>query len=272
MKIHQIRNATILIEFGDIRLLVDPMLSDRGMLPPLRLFKMRGRNPTVSLPKNAQELVDSATHCIITHCQRGHFDHLDEAAMKWLRKTQLPVFCTPRDEPFLASKGINMVPLRRDDAEPQLFLGGTIQTTPCRHGRGFVGKFMEHGVGYVIRIPGQPSLYLTGDTILTDAVLEVVKQHSPDGIVAPAGGARFDIGKEIIMNAQDVITLAQLTPATVIANHVEAISHCPISRADIQSAAMSAGLTERIIAPNDGAFVSLTPKVIAKLSQKEAMQ
>lgn len=258
MKIHQIRNATILVEFGDVRLLVDPMLSDKGALPPLRLFKMRGRNPSVSLPENAQELIDSATHCIITHCQRGHFDHLDRDAIKWLRKTQLPVFCTPRDEPFLASKGVKTMPLRRDDTQPQQFLGGTIQTTPCRHGRGLVGKFMEHGVGYFIKISGEPSLYLTGDTILTDAVMEFVKQHAPDGIVAPAGGARFDIGNEIIMNATDMVTLAKLTPAVIIANHVEAISHCPISRADIQSVAMASGFASRIIAPSDGAMVSLS--------------
>ena len=258
MKIHQIRNATILIEFGNVRLLVDPMLSDKGALPPLRLFRMRGRNPSVSLPHNAQELIDSATHCIITHCQRGHFDHLDGVAMKWLNSTQLPVYCTPRDASFLASKGINVVPLRRDDTRPQQFLGGTIQTIPCRHGRGVVGRFMEHGVGYFINIPAEPSLYLTGDTVLTDDVLEFVNQHSPVGIVAPAGGARFDIGDEIIMNARDMVTLARMGSATIIANHIEAISHCPASRADVRSVALSAGLAEQIIAPEDGAMVSLS--------------
>ena len=255
MKIHQIRNATILIEFGDVRLLVDPMLSDKDALTPLRLFKMRGRNPSVTLPDNAQELINSATHCIITHCQRAHFDHLDGAAIKWLRETQLPVFCTPRDEPFLVAKGINILPLRRDDNKPQRFLNGTVLTTPCRHGRGFIGKFMEHGVGYVIKLPKQPSLYLTGDTILTDDVFNTVKQHSPEGIVAPAGGARFDVGTKIIMNADDMITLAKLSAATIIANHVEAISHCPVSRADIRFAAKAAGFADRIIAPDDGEAV-----------------
>lgn len=257
MRIHQIRNATILIEFGDVRLLVDPMLSDKDALPPLRLFKMRGRNPSIPLPDNARELINSATHCIITHCQRGHFDHLDGAAIKWLRETQLPVFCTPRDEPFLVAKGVNVLPLRRDDNIPQSFLNGTVLTTPCRHGRGFIGKFMEHGVGYLIKFPGEPSLYLTGDTILTDDVARTVKQHAPEGIVAPAGGARFDVGTKIIMNADDMITLAELSTATIIANHVEAISHCPVSRADIRFAAKAAGFADRIIAPADGEAVSV---------------
>lgn len=256
MKIHQIRNATLLIEFGNIRLLVDPMLAEKHTLPPLRLLKMRGRNPAVSLPASADDLLDSATHCLITHCQRGHFDHLDGAAKKWLIERDLPVFCTPRDASFLSQEGLNICPLQRNDMTSQPFLTGTIQTTSCVHGRGLIGRFMEHGVGYVITMPHEPKLYLTGDTILTQDVRNVVQSLSPDVIVAPAGGARFDIGREIIMNADDMCELARLTRGTVIANHLEAISHCPVSRSDVIAAARASGLHDRILAPNDGAALA----------------
>ena len=54
------------------------------------------------------------------------------------------------------------------------------------------------------------------------------------------------------MNAEDVCALGQLTKGTVIANHLEAISHCPVSRSDILAVAQAAGLGDRIIAPIDG--------------------
>lgn len=34
MNIQQIRNATIILEFGPYRVLVDPMLAGQGTLPP----------------------------------------------------------------------------------------------------------------------------------------------------------------------------------------------------------------------------------------------
>lgn len=257
MIIHQIRNATVLIEMGDIRLLVDPMLADKGALPPLRVFKYRGRNPSVRLPDDAMALMETATHCIITHCQRGHFDHLDGAAIKWLRDGAVPVFCTPRDSDFLTSKGLKTVRLARDDKQRQPFLGGQIQTTPCRHGRGFVGRFMEHGVGYFLEMPNEPSLYLTGDTILTTDVRTLVQTKLPEIVIAPAGGARFDIGSEIIMNQHDLVSMAKLTPGIIIANHLEAISHCPVSRRDVSIVAQAAGLQDRIFAPLDGERIAL---------------
>ena len=251
MKIHQLRNATILLDFRRVRLLVDPMLMEKHTLPPLRLFKYRERNPAVGLPNNAKEILGRATHCLITHFQKGHFDHLDKAGVKWLRERRLPEYCIPRDADVLAKKGLDVIPLERDFSEPQSFLDGTVRLTPCRHGRGLAGLFMEHGVGYVIRIPGEPSVLVTGDTILTPELRAFVGTHVPDIVVAPSGGARFDIGGEIIMNANDMVELARLTPGRIIANHLGAISHCTVTRKDVEQRALQTGLQHRIYAPAD---------------------
>nr|WP_295768709.1 hypothetical protein [Rhodoferax sp.] len=54
------------------------MLAPQGALPPLRLLDgKRLRNPTVDLPAQAEVALDRVTHCLITHCQKGHFDHPD---------------------------------------------------------------------------------------------------------------------------------------------------------------------------------------------------
>ena len=105
-------------------------------------------------------------------------------------------------------------------------------------------------------MPGEPSLLLTGDTILTPELKAFVRIQQPDVIVAPAGGARFDVGGEIIMNANDMVELAGLMPGTIVANHIGAISHCPVKHADVERLARQAGLERRILAPADGTSVT----------------
>lgn len=250
MKIQQLRNATIIVEFGQHRVLVDPMLARQGALPPLRLFGARQRNPLVELPSGAWTELESVTHCLITHCQKGHFDHLDRAGTSWLRERQIPVICTPHDVDHLRQRGLNVQPLLPEHDHPGPFLGGHIRTIRCTHGRGVVGRLMEHGVGFLIEMPGEPSLYLAGDTLLTDEVRACVREHRPAVSVVPAGGARFDLGSDIIMGIDEVIEFARLSGAAVVANHLEAISHCPVSRVALAEAAASAQVG--LLIPEDG--------------------
>ncbi|WP_413705540.1 MBL fold metallo-hydrolase [Ralstonia sp. Ralssp110] len=252
MKIQQLRNATIIVETGANRILIDPMLAPRHALPPLRLSGARQRNPLIELPDFAWPALESVTHCLITHCQRGHFDHLDRAAKQWLRERKIPVSCTPHDAGHLIERGLNAQPLHHEHELPGPFLGGTIRTVRCTHGRGLIGRLMEHGVGYLIESPGEPSLYLSGDTVLTPTVRDFVVQHRPQVCVVPAGGARFDLGGEIIMGIEDVIDFTRLSPGIVIANHVEALSHCPVTRNDLRRAAAQAGVEARLRIPADG--------------------
>lgn len=257
MKIQQIRNATIIIELGAQRILVDPMLAAKGALPPLRLFSARQRNPLVELPDGAAEALETVTHCLITHCQKGHFDHLDRAAIRWLRARQIPLICTPHDAPYLAARGLNVQPLELDARQCGPLFGGTIRTLACTHGRGLIGRLMEHGVGYLIEVPGEPSLYLAGDTILTPRIRDFVRRHQPQVSVVPAGGARFDLGGEIIMGLDEVLEFTRLSEGRVIANHLEAISHCPVSRQALAAAAREAGLAQRLLIPDDGQVLTL---------------
>jgi len=70
MKIHHLRNATFVIESGANFILVDPMLSGKGKLPPFAYFRHKlKRNPIVSLPDNASQILNKVTQCLITHSQ-----------------------------------------------------------------------------------------------------------------------------------------------------------------------------------------------------------
>ncbi|MFC3108406.1 hypothetical protein ACFOFO_10600 [Undibacterium arcticum] len=73
-----------------------PCWRAKGELPALRIFDgQRQRNPVIDLPPEASSALESVTHCLITHCQKGHFDHLDREEKKWLRERRIPVICTP---------------------------------------------------------------------------------------------------------------------------------------------------------------------------------
>lgn len=252
MKITQLRNATIVLELGGNRILVDPMLASKGAFPPIKLFGPRLRNPTVELPANTDAVLDTVTHCLITHCQKGHFDHLDRAGKRWLRERQVPVICTPHDADYLRQRGLQVAPLPEKHDVPSAFMGGSIRTVPCTHGSGFAGLFMEHGVGYFIELPGEPSIYLAGDTVLTPQILDFVSRFQPQVCLVPAGGARFDIGSDIIMGEDDVVALASAVKGTVVANHMEAIGHCMVTRSSLAVAAVRAGVREKIKIPTDG--------------------
>lgn len=265
MHITHLRNATILLEFTaagrPIGLLVDPMLAARGTLPALRyLGAGRQRNPIVDWPQGADAALERVTHALITHCQRGHFDHLDRAGKRFLRERQIPVFCMPRDVAYLAQRGLNVSPLvaaaaadaAAGPARQPFALGGHITPIACVHGLGWVGRFMEHGHGYLIEIPGEPSVYLAGDTVLTTTVRDCLARLQPDVAVLPAGGARFDVGAEILMDAADMAEAAQLTHGALVVNHLEALDHCPTTRASVRALAQQGGWAHRLWVPEDG--------------------
>ena len=255
MKITQLRNATMILHFKDQVILVDPMFAPMGAIPALKYAtKNRRRNPLVELPEVTDGLLNQVTHCLITHCQKGHFDHLDRAGAKWLRDNNIPILCSEVDTQYLTKKGLNVTPLKRHNQNE--ILGGIIDLIPCVHGEGFIGKFMAHGVGFLIKLPHEPSVYIAGDTILTKQVRDCIRQHQPDVIVVPAGGAQFDLGSELIMDGAQAIEVGHLARGKVVANHLEALDHCPISRDEILQQVNQLNWQQRFFVPNDGETLS----------------
>ena len=60
MRIQLIRHATCAIQYGDRRLLLDPMLSDPGAMPPTNNTPNPRSNPLVPLPIPATEVLSGA--------------------------------------------------------------------------------------------------------------------------------------------------------------------------------------------------------------------
>jgi L-ascorbate metabolism protein UlaG (beta-lactamase superfamily) len=107
--------------------------------------------------------------------------------------------------------------------------------------------------GFVVHAPGEPTVYVAGDTVWCPEVERAIEEHDPDWIVLNAGGARLLEGGTITMEAADVIAVAAAAPrARVVAVHMEAINHCLETRADLSARLRAAGVADRVSIPADG--------------------
>lgn len=250
MKIHHLRNATLVIETGDKVILVDPMLGKKGTAgPPFTLFRFKPkRNPIVDLPGNAMNIVEKTTHCLLTHL---HPDHLDKEGENFLRSKQIPIICSIKDEATLRKKGLN-VAQTVEYRKTTNFLSGTIQGIPAVHGYGFIAKPMGNVMGFYIELPNEKSIYLSADTIYTDDVHHALTKLKPEIAVLACGTAQLDVFQPLLMRMDDVLKFVKNAPGQVIANHLEAVNHCPTTRQQLRSEVSKMGFSEKIFIPNDG--------------------
>jgi len=258
MKLHHIRSATFIIETGDHFILVDPMLSAKGKLMPFSVIKHKARlNPIVDLPNNTENLLQKVTHCIITHCQKKHLDHLDGAGEKFLKDNNIPVTCSIRDKNYLKRRGINVVGTV-ENWKQSPFLNGSITAIPAQHGHGWVHHIMEDGVGFYIQFKDESSIYISGDTVLTENVKRALTEFKPNIAVVACGYASIDIGKPILMSLEEIIEFIKLSPNVVFANHLEALNHCPMTRNHLASQLEKNNLLAKVWLPKDGENTEIT--------------
>jgi L-ascorbate metabolism protein UlaG (beta-lactamase superfamily) len=251
MRLRLIRNATLLVKVAERSVVVDPMLDPAGARPPVENTANPVRNPLVELPEPAEIVLTGLDAALVTHLHRDHFD---DTAIRLLPK-DLPLFCQPPDADRLRAHGFADVRPVADEVE---WDGVRIDRTDGQHGTGRIAEAMAPVSGFVLAAPGEPVLYVAGDTIWCDEVAAALDRHRPDVVVVNAGAARFLEGDPIVMTADGVVTVARHAPdARVVAVHLEAINHCPQTRADLHQRLHEERLTDRVTVPEDGAEVPL---------------
>jgi L-ascorbate metabolism protein UlaG (beta-lactamase superfamily) len=244
MRIQLVRHATLLLDYANMRLLVDPMLSDAGAMAAIQNSPQPRPNPLVALPMPVEQVLDGVHAVLVTHTHR---DHWDDAAIQLVPK-DLPLFCQPEDLARMESTHFVNAAAVHDARNWSKIC---ITRTGGQHGTGDIGKAMAPVSGYVLQNEGEPTLYIGGDTIWCREVSDAIEQFHPDVIVLNAGGARFLQGDPITMMPSDVIHVCHAAPkAKIMAVHMEAINHCLVTRDELVAQAEAAGVD--VIIPGDG--------------------
>ncbi len=248
----QIRNATLLVDYGGVRFLVDPMLADRHALPGFPgTVNSNQRNPMVPLPVPISEIVD-VDAVIVTHL---HEDHWDQAARDALPRDK-PIFTqNDADAEVIRHQGFTDVRALTESSE---FDGVRLLKTGGRHGTEThyeaIGDVLGDVCGVVFSHPDEKIVYLAGDTVWNDEVASAVARHCPDVVILNAGYAMIEgIDGGIIMGTDDVLEVHKAAPQSrLIASHMEAINHCTLTREKLRAFAEANDFAHCLRVPEDG--------------------
>ncbi|QYR23098.1 MBL fold metallo-hydrolase [Paenibacillus sp. sptzw28] len=247
MKIQQIRNATLVVDYAGKKFLIDPILAEKGTYPPFpNSLRQDQFNPLVSLPLSIEDLI-YADAVIITHL---HPDHFDDAAKEVLPK-EIKIFVqNEEDAKEVRNAGFQNVEVLQEDT---VFEGIRLRKTKGQHGRGEILKLAGNVCGVVFNHPNEKTLYVAGDTVWYEAVQETLDTHKPEVIIVNGGDNQFFGSGSLIMGKDDIYEVYKTAPdAIIISSHMEAVNHWTLSREELKSFIDEKGISSTILVPDDG--------------------
>ncbi len=248
MKVSLIRNATLVISVNDKKILVDPMLGEKGVLGKFPWTDDARLNPLVDLPFSELELnnlIGQIDAVLLTHL---HPDHWDFKAHQLIPKN-MPIYCQSEDTPMIEGLGFNnIIPV----AEKSVFSGIEIYRTEGKHGLGEVGGLMGKVSGFILR-HNEETLYVAGDTVWCDDVINAIDKFKPTFIIVNGGSAKFNVGEHVTMNVSDIKELLNYyTNHKIAVVHLETVSPTVENREYILNFLSVNNILERVIIPKDG--------------------
>jgi L-ascorbate metabolism protein UlaG (beta-lactamase superfamily) len=253
LQVRLLRHATVVLRLGDTQILVDPMLSPKGTLPPIQNTANQLPNPLVELPvdkKELQQIIATSDVVMLTHLHR---DHWDDAAQEAIPKDKL-IVCQKEDVTTLQSQGFaNLI---STDGEVS---GMEVTRVKAQHGHDEIAVKMAPVTGYIVKTNDRV-IYVAGDTVWFEGVAETIEKHQPDVIIVNGGAAQFTFGKPITMNTDDILETGKASKpkALVVVVHMEAINHCLLKRAELDSELNKTKYYEKFFIPGDGDNIDLT--------------
>lgn len=251
MRLRLVRHATMVIEYAGQVILLDPMLDEAGTRPPIENTPNQRKNPLVPPPVPTEEILADVTCVLVTHT---HSDHWDGTSAKVVPK-KLPLLGQEQDERKFLQQGFKDV---RPVVDELSYMKASLTRTCCQHGTGEIGRKMAPASGFVLESPGEPTLYVAGDTVWCREVADVIRNFRPRVIIVNAGAAQFLQGDPITMTADCVVNVCRNAPnARVVAVHMDAINHCLLTRADLAFQLEAARVSQQVAIPSDGEWVPL---------------
>lgn len=259
MKITQIRNATLIIEYNNTKFLIDPWLGPKDYMAGFdTAVNSEIRQPRVELPFDIEKIVD-VDAVIITHI---HPDHWDEYAQQALNKNIKIFVQSEIDREIILSNGFKDVEILNNDGIN--YKNITLYKTLTQHGKREILKPLCESInmpydamGVVFKAKNEKTLYVAGDTIWCEEVNETLEKFSPNVIVVNACAATILNGERIIMNIDDVKeVLKNSKNATVIASHMDTVSHLTVTRKDLNNFKNNNNI-DNLLIPEDGENINI---------------
>lgn len=259
----QIRNATGRIVYSGLTLLIDPILAPKGEYPGFELAKTPERkamrNPLIELPVPVEEVLKDLEAVILTHT---HLDHWEAHAARLIPK-YIPVFVQhAADKKLVQSQGFIDVRVVGINTP---FKGITITKTGGQHGSDemfavpTIAEFLDESMGFVLRAPGQKTVYFAGDTRWHEYVELALTKYKPDYVVLNTGEATYDgFDGSLIMGTEDVKKCYDFCKTVkIITVHMDAINHCICTKAIMRKFVEENKLGDRVLVPSDGEILTL---------------
>lgn len=247
-----VRNATLLIEYGGKKILVDPMLSPKGAIDSWAGIQ---RNPTIELKMPVEDVVKGVDLVLVTHT---HEDHFDKVASGTLNKS-IELMIQPADKEYFQKEGFNNAIVVDGN---KLWNGIDIYRVDGEHGTGEVLKMMGKTSGFILKAKNQPTVYIVGDALWTDNIKNNIKKFKPDYIIVNSGGALikgFENSPIIMDEAQTMALIRESGKAKVIAVHMDALDHCRTTRSSLTKKAVELNVSkDKLIIPQDAEVITLS--------------
>ena len=254
MKITQVRNATIIVEYNETKFLIDPWLGPKNYMEGFEsALNSQIRQPRVELPFEIEKTVD-VDAVILTHF---HPDHFDEYAVNALNKDIKFFVQSQKDLEIIKSYGFKNLEVMTQQGIN--YKNIKLYKTDCQHGKREIIKPLCESIGMpydamgvVFKSNNEKTLYVAGDTIWCDEVSEAIDKFEPEIIVVNACAATVINGERLIMNIDDVRQVIKKAPkSTIIASHMDTVSHLTVTRKDLEEFREKESVKNLLI-PDDG--------------------
>lgn len=257
MKIQQIRNATLKINYAGKVFLVDPWLIGgqkfgRFVDIPRKPFRtpdpIREQipMPIYDLPAPVEEILRGVDCYIVTHLHPDHVDMMPDGTVGAPLDKNVPLLAqNDSDAATFKRSGFGRV-----DVLSENFLGNVKLTkTPARHGT--IAPLGE-ACGIIFQAANEKTLYLVGDTVWFAGVQDTLTAFKPDVVIVNACAAELIGNGRLIMNDEDIDCIAQTLPtAQIIVSHMDNVSHATITRQEMRGLLAARGVKNYFM-PADG--------------------
>ncbi len=234
--------ATVVLRYCGFTILTDPNFLHQGEHARLG-YGLRSRRLTE--PALSPANLPPVDFVVLSH---HHGDHFDDRAARGLRK-DLPVISTLHACRKLRDQGFRRLHALETWESQRVERGDrsvTVTALPGRHGPGVVNALLPPVMGSMLEFAarGEPQLrlYITGDTLVHDALHEIPRRY-PDIHLAllHLGGTRV-LGVMVTMDARQGIEALRITkPHHAVPVHYDDYTVFTSPLADFRAAVDAAG-------------------------------